>query len=54
MPDKWRRSVIVPICRNKGDIEGCTNYHGTETYGSHYETMGESDGAKTWIANQNV
>jgi Reverse transcriptase (RNA-dependent DNA polymerase) len=26
MPDEWRRSILVPIFKNKGDIQSCTNY----------------------------
>jgi hypothetical protein len=26
MPDEWRRSILVPIFKNKGDIKSCTNY----------------------------
>jgi Reverse transcriptase (RNA-dependent DNA polymerase) len=26
MPDEWRRSILVPILKNKGDIQSCTNY----------------------------
>ena len=26
MPDELRRSVVVPINKNKGDIQNCTNY----------------------------
>ena len=26
MPDEWRRSVLVPIYKNKGDIQSYTNY----------------------------
>jgi hypothetical protein len=26
MPDKWRRSILVPIFKNKGDVQSCTNY----------------------------
>jgi hypothetical protein len=26
MLDKWRRSILVPIFKNKGDIQSCTNY----------------------------
>ena len=27
MPDEWR-SILVPIYKNKGDIQSCTNYQG--------------------------
>uniref|UniRef100_A0A3B4CLA2 ribonuclease H n=1 Tax=Pygocentrus nattereri TaxID=42514 RepID=A0A3B4CLA2_PYGNA len=28
MPDEWRSSVLVPIFRNKGDVQSCSNYRG--------------------------
>ncbi|AQL05851.1 Retrovirus-related Pol polyprotein LINE-1 [Zea mays] len=28
MADEWRRSTLVPIFKNKGDVQSCTNYHG--------------------------
>jgi hypothetical protein len=28
MPDEWRRSIFVPIFKNKRDIQICTNYRG--------------------------
>jgi hypothetical protein len=28
MPDEWRRSILVPIFKNKGDIQSCNNYRG--------------------------
>ncbi|KAK3545526.1 hypothetical protein QTP70_008037 [Hemibagrus guttatus] len=28
MPEKWRRSVLVPIFKNKGDVQSCSNYRG--------------------------
>jgi hypothetical protein len=28
MPDEWRRSILVPIFKNKGDAQSCTNYRG--------------------------
>ncbi|KAK3542797.1 hypothetical protein QTP70_003002 [Hemibagrus guttatus] len=28
MPEEWRRSVLVPIFKNKGDVQSCCNYRG--------------------------
>jgi hypothetical protein len=28
MPDEWRRSILISIFKNKGDIQSCTNYKG--------------------------
>ena len=28
MPEEWRDSVIVPIFKEKGDIQDCGNYRG--------------------------
>jgi hypothetical protein len=28
MPDEWRRSILVPIFKNKGDVQSYTNYRG--------------------------
>jgi hypothetical protein len=28
MPDEWRRSILILICKNIGDIQSCTNYRG--------------------------
>ncbi|KAK3555243.1 hypothetical protein QTP86_010532 [Hemibagrus guttatus] len=28
MPEEWRRSVLVPFLKNKGDVQSCSNYRG--------------------------
>ncbi|KAK3517615.1 hypothetical protein QTP70_013098, partial [Hemibagrus guttatus] len=28
MPEEWRRSVLVPIFKNKGNVQSCSNYRG--------------------------
>ncbi|KAI5627659.1 hypothetical protein C0J50_8434, partial [Silurus asotus] len=28
MPEEWRRSVLVPIFKHKGDVQTCSNYRG--------------------------
>ncbi|KAK3561822.1 hypothetical protein QTP86_017071 [Hemibagrus guttatus] len=28
MPEEWRRSVLVPIFKNMGDVQSCSNYRG--------------------------
>ena len=26
MPDEWKKNILVPIFKNKGEIQSCTNY----------------------------
>jgi hypothetical protein len=28
MPDKWRQNILVPIFKNNGGVQSCTNYRG--------------------------
>lgn len=30
MPKEWRRSVLVPIMKNKGDVQSCGNSRGVK------------------------
>uniref|UniRef100_A0A0A9DFK6 Uncharacterized protein n=1 Tax=Arundo donax TaxID=35708 RepID=A0A0A9DFK6_ARUDO len=41
MPKEWRKSILVPILKNKGDIQSCTNYRGIKLM-SHTMKMWES------------
>jgi len=29
LPEDWKESIIVPICKKKGDATDCSNYRGT-------------------------
>ncbi|KAK3544000.1 hypothetical protein QTP70_032758 [Hemibagrus guttatus] len=40
MPEEWRRSVLVPIFKNKGDVQSCSNYRGIKLM-SHTMKLGE-------------
>ena len=39
MPDEWRKSMLVPLYKSKGDINECGNYWGIKLM-SH-EIVGE-------------
>ena len=28
MPNEWKKSTLVPLYKNKGDIQSCFNYRG--------------------------
>jgi hypothetical protein len=40
MSDKWRWSILVPIFKNKGDVQSCTNYR-DQTNELYNEAMGK-------------
>ena len=47
MPEEWRDSVIVPIFKEKGDIQDCGNYRGIKMIITHHEDLGKSNRPKT-------
>lgn len=40
MPEDWKKRVLVPIFKNKGDIKSCGNYKGTKLM-NHNEVIGK-------------
>ena len=56
MPDEWRRSVLVPLYKGKGDIKECGNYQGDQVDEPHYEmwerTIEARIGKEVTIAEQ--
>ena len=46
MLDEWRRSVLVPLYKGKGDIKECGNYPGDQVDKPHYKTVGEGNRSK--------
>ena len=43
IPSAWRDSVLVPIFKEKGDIQECKNYRGIKLL-THLQDMGASAG----------
>ena len=46
MPDEWRKSVFIPIYKDKGDSKECGNYRGIKLM-SHMMKLGASSGSET-------
>ena len=43
IPEEWRH-LLVPILKNKGDVQSCGNYKRIKLM-SHNEVMGKSNGS---------
>ena len=41
MPKEWRRSILVPVYKNKGDAQSCNNYQGDGICNEVMEKSGE-------------
>ena len=46
MPDEWRRSVLVPLYKGKGDSKEWGKLPGDQVDEPHYETVGEGNRSK--------
>jgi hypothetical protein len=46
MPEEWRRSIFVPVYKNKVDTQSCTNYRRIKLM-SHTMKLWESYRAST-------
>ena len=33
MPEKWRKSILMPMFKHKGDVQGYSNYKGIKLMG---------------------
>ncbi len=39
IPDIWRKSMLIPVFKNKGDIMNCGNYSGHQANVSQHEVI---------------
>ena len=42
MPEEWRRSVLIPIYKNKGKVQCCGNYRGIKLMSHTMKDMGKN------------
>ena len=47
IPDSWKKSKLIPIFKNKGDILECNNYKRNQVDESLHETMGTNHRSST-------
>ena len=50
MPDEWRRSVLVPLYKSKGDIKKCGNYRGIKLMSHSMKLWERVIEARIWKA----
>ena len=53
MSNEWRKCILVPIYKNKGDIQSCTNYRGIKLM-CHTMKLWESNRAEVKKQNNNI
>ena len=44
IPDEWGESVLIPIFKEKGDVQECANYRRIKFTITHFEGMGKDIG----------
>ncbi|KAK3524360.1 hypothetical protein QTP70_028024, partial [Hemibagrus guttatus] len=52
MPEEWRRSVLVPIFKNKGDVQSCSNYRGIKLMSHTMKLWERVVEASVWLHAQ--
>ncbi|XP_070055871.1 uncharacterized protein [Nicotiana tomentosiformis] len=54
MPDEWRWSMMIPMYKNKGDIQNCNNYRGIKLLSHTMKVWGKGGGREGKEGGANI